>query len=210
MGLFDKLQTLGRKLKLIQIVPGSASKPKKIATKAISLNELITQVNQDSIRTLAQTPAELCIPFEKIFESAGIKPSQNGWDIDRLKKELSHEKYKSMDRKSGQKALLKVLTNEAIDVEDLVKDALARDKTLDAFEGFVVAKMRDRTAARQEKKAELEIQMAKISRDIEKLKNEEEADKQHLSEWQKAKSQYDNELTRTVEFLMECRITNDS
>ena len=210
MGLFGKLQRLGCRLKLIQVVPGEVNRPKKIATKAISLKELMLEVNQDSIQALAQSPAELCIPFEKVFESAGIQGPRKGWDINRLIQELSHDKYESMDRKSVQQSLLKVLADEAIDVEDMVKDALARDRTLDAFEGFVVDKMKKRTDARRERKAELEGQIIRISREIEKLKNEEEADIQHLSEWQKSKAQYDNELTRVVEFLMECRVRSNA
>jgi hypothetical protein len=203
MGLLDALQALGCQLKLIQMAPKTKNGLTKIATKSITLKELMIEVDRDTVKALAQTPTEFDIPFEKVFESAGIKPHPTGWNIDRLRQVLLSEKYKAMDCKTVQKSILELLAAEKVEIEYLVKDAVARDQALDAFEGYVVAKIQKLSASRQNKAAEIEMQMQELARQLDRLKEEERLESQRLKEWQKTKAEYDKDLTKTVDLLTE-------
>ena len=87
--------------------------------------------------------------FDKVFEAAGIKPGRHGWTVERLQRPAAARASSSrMDRAAAQKALLARSGRRRSHVEDLVKDAVARDQALDAFEEFVRGKMDDRMEAR--------------------------------------------------------------
>jgi hypothetical protein len=203
MGLLDTLQALGCQLKLIQMAPKTKNGLTKIATKSISLKELMMEVDRDTVDALAQAPTELDIPFGKVFASAGIQPHPTGWDVDRLRQVLLSEKYKAMDCETVQKSILELLAAEKVDIEYLVKDAIARDQALDAFEGSVVAKIQKLSASREAKAAEIEMQMQELTRQLGRLKEERRLESQRLSEWQKTKAEYDKVLTETVDLLTE-------
>jgi hypothetical protein len=72
MGLLAKLQALGCQLRLVQMVPKTQTAPTKIETRSVTLQELTTQLQTENVRILAESPVELTIDFERIFETAGI------------------------------------------------------------------------------------------------------------------------------------------
>jgi hypothetical protein len=205
MGLLDTLQSLGTKLKLIQTSSSGAKTPTKIATRSVTMKELMVEVDRSTVQALAQRPAQTCVPLEKVFESAGIKPHPKGWNIDRLMQLLATPEYRTMDRKAVQLSVLQLLAKEGVDVEELVRDALARDQAMDTFEASVVSKTRELSTARQARMSQLESQVQKLSTELTRLKEEGISDAGQLGEWQKMKSEYDKELMWAVGFLMECK-----
>ena len=108
-----------------------------------------------------------------------------------------------MDRPSVQRSLLNILADEKIDVEDIVRDVIARDQALDAFEAFTRKKMLDRVAARQKKVAEVESQIASLEEQRARLTQETEADSEHWAAWLKQKRAYERDLSRTISYLVD-------
>src|SRR5206468_2051147 len=88
-------------------------------------------------------------------------------------------------------------------VEDIVKDVIARDQALDAFETFTRKKMLDRMAARQKKVAEVESQIASLQEQRERLIQEAKTDEQHWTAWLEQKRAYERDLSRTISYLVD-------
>ncbi len=204
MSLLDRLHELGERLRIFEAQPkGKSAKPAKISTRTVSLADLTTEIRQDELRALAELPAELSVAFEKVFEAAGIKSPPHGWTAARLKQLLESDQFKTMDRPAVQRSLLNILADEKIDVEDLVKDVIAHDQALDAFETFTRKKMLDRGAARQKKVVEVESQIASLEEQRARLIQETEADKEHWRAWVERKRAYERELSRTISYLVD-------
>jgi hypothetical protein len=55
--------------------------------------------------------------------------------------------------------VLEKLSCENVSAEEIIRDALAKDQALDAFEKFIEKKMKDRRSARQMRLMELERQI---------------------------------------------------
>jgi hypothetical protein len=204
MGLLAKLQALGCHLKLVQVVPRTSTTPEKIETRSVTLQELTTELKADNVRILAESPIELAIAFEKIFATAGIARQSEDWTIERLNEMLRTAPYCMMDSRSLQAAVLERLAADHVAAEDLVKDALAKDQALDAFEAFVAKKMKDRTAARQLRLAEIEKQIGTLERERTRLQQEERQEPLRVAEWQTRKQAYEKDIQETVDFLMNC------
>jgi hypothetical protein len=205
MGLLDKLQALGCQLKLVQIVPKTKTAPEKIKTRNVTLHELTTQLHAENMRVLAESPVELTIAYEKVFETAGIKALSNGWTVEQVVKLLQSKPYKEMDKESLQRAILEKLAAGKVTGEELIKDAVAKDQALDAFEAFVSKKMKDRFSARQMRLVEIEKEIAVLRQEQIRIKQEDQAETAQLSEWQRKKNDYEKEILAVVDILISCK-----
>ena len=205
MGIIDKIQALGCQLKLIKLETNGGDNPKKITTKTISLKQLTSEINMQTMEVLSQSPAELCTPFEKIFESAGIHTDQKKWNFDHLRNMLVSGEFQKLDDHSLQDAILKKLTEEKADIEEMVKDAIARDQSLDAFEQLVIKKMDERGVDRQARISEIETEIRKLNDETAKLVMQNKNDQDCLTNWRKEKEKYEDELEGAIELLTQCK-----
>jgi hypothetical protein len=205
MGILDKLQALGCQLKLVQVVPRTKTSPEKIKTRNVTLRELTTQLHAENMRVLAESPVELSIAYEKVFETAAIKVLSNGWTAEQLVKLLQSKPYKEMDKAALQIAVLEKLAAGNVTPEELIKDALAKDQALDAFEAFVSKKMKDRSSARQMRMVEIEKEMNLLRQEQMRLKQDDQGEAAQLSEWQHKKGEYEKEILEAVDFLISCK-----
>jgi hypothetical protein len=204
MNLIDLLRAVGDRLGIVEMRPAtSPERPAKIQTRTVSLKDLLIEIRQEEVRALAELPAELSVPVEQIFATAGVKAAAHGWTIERLKQLLEEEQFKSKDREEVQKAILNILANEKVAVEELVKDAVARDQALDAFEGFARKKMEHRIAARARKMSELESQMRSLQEEVDRLRREAAQDEEHWREWRRKKAAIERKLAWAVAYLMD-------
>jgi hypothetical protein len=205
MSLTDGIRKLGGRLGLISVVEvDAASKdPAKIATRQVSIKDLATEVKQDEVRILAETPAELAVPFDKVFEAAGLKPPAHGWTVDRLAALLATDQYKGMDRTNVQKAILGLLSTEKVPAEDIVKDAVTRDHAIDAYDGFVHKKMEDRAAAREHRAAEIQGQIKDLEAECARLTGESKSDIDRRREWIDRKIAYEQQMAHALSYLLD-------
>jgi hypothetical protein len=212
MGLLELMSSLGDRLGIIEKQKETnAQKPAKIQTRSVTLAELTSEVKSDEVQALADLPAELTVSFDRIFEASGIRASPNGWNIDRLRQLLETDAFKGRERSDVQKRILEVLAKEHVEPEQLVKDAVARDQALDAFEAFAKRKIQDRTGVLQHKLAEIENQIEALRVEQSKLKEQLAADEEKWRTWRRQKRAAERELAATVSFLIDRPIiTTDS
>jgi hypothetical protein len=204
MGLLQKLQALGCQLKLVQMVPQTSTAPEKIETRSVTLQELTTELKTENVRILAESPVELTIQFEKIFETAGIVPSSIGWTIERFCNLLRTAPFSELAPKNLQRAVLETFASENVSAEDIIKDALAKDQALDAFEKFIDKKIKERSSARQMRLMEIEKQIGLLQQERDQLQRDNREEPLGMSQWQRRKQTYEKEIFETVDFLMNC------
>jgi len=205
MSLLDLLQSVGDRLGIIEKeVPRSASETRpKIRTRVVTLADLKSEIRTDEVRALADTPAELAVPFEKIFETAGLPSKPSGWNIERLGKLLGTAPFRDRPRETVQKMILEILASEKVDVEDLVKDAVSRDQALDAFEKSVERKMADRIAGNEHELAMTKARIEDLRKESVRLEGLIGADTEKWREWRRKKRSHEMDLARAVSYLID-------
>lgn len=204
MSVIGLLSVAANHLGLIRVVEAKdPAKPQKITTRAITLAQLSGEVRTEQVRALSELPAELSVEFDRVFEAAGIKPPAHGWTIPRLQQLLQTEQYKSMPREAVQQAILGVLAADKVPVDDLVQDAVRRDKAIDAFEGFVFKKMTDRVDARLVRDAQIEDQIRSLRDEQTKLKAETQADRERWDQWHQRKTALELDLAHAVGYVLD-------
>jgi hypothetical protein len=191
MYLTDMLRKLGDRLGIIEIAPASADKPApvKIQTRTVTMTELITAIRVTELRELAETPSELSVPFEEVFKAAGIPDSPKGWTIERLEEFLKNDTIRRMDRGQAQQETLRILAEGGVDGSDIVRDAVARDQALDAFEESIAEKRR--------------IWLAAKKREIRQVEEEIASEEKAWAEWRSRKRLREKDMAHAVSYLID-------
>ena len=138
------------------------------------------------------------------WKAAGVKPPANLWTIDKLRDVLRGEKFKSLPRNEAQRALIEQFAIEKVNVQELAKDAVARDQALDAFERFAGEKVQTRRQARQ-------TQLRQLQDQLDRLQREGQQEEQQWQQWQAKKNEYEKEMAWAIGYLLDNPIitTND-
>jgi hypothetical protein len=202
MSIIDLLQTVGGRLGILESSSKTASgECAKVVTRMVTLEELKSEIRSEDVRTLADLPAELTVPFEKIFEAAGVQPPAQGWNMARLKDLVETETKRTQERPAVQKAILEALSSGQISPEDLVKEAMAQDQALDAFEVFIGKKVEGHMASVQHQISEHEARIQALQAERARLQERMRLDQEKLREWRRRKRAYERELASTVGYL---------
>jgi hypothetical protein len=207
MRLVELLESLGDKLGILEKAERNAAHTAwKIQTRTVTLAELTSEIRAKEVQALADLPAELSVPFEKIMEAAGITPGPGGWTIERLRELLLTDDVKKLSREEAQKRILGVLASEKVSAEDLVKDAISRDRAMDAFEKTARRKMEDRLAARERQIAEADAKIKEIERERARPLEQLSSDRERWREWRSRKRGQERDLAWCVGYLIDHQV----
>jgi hypothetical protein len=198
------LQGIGDRLGILESVQTRESGPaRKIQTRTVSLRELACEIRSGEVEALADSPSELTIPFDKIFDAAGVSAKPEEWTIERLKQVISSETAKYEAREAVQTAILEILKSEGVAVETLVKDAMARDQALDSFENRVSEKMQERRQTCKHRLLDLENQIQDLREQTRKLESGLKADEEKWREWRRCKRAHERELASLAGYIVD-------
>jgi len=204
MSLFSLLESMGGKLGILEISRNhTAHAAPKIQTRAVTLAELSTEIQTEEVKALAEQPSELSLPFEKIFETAGIKPGAQSWTVERLKEVLRSEPFKDQPKEAAQKKILETLHAENVAPEEIVKDAMARDKVLDSFEIYVRKKMEQRRAVLERRNAELHEALQKLEAERAELEQKRKSDEERWAQWRQQKKAHEQDMAWAIGHLID-------
>jgi hypothetical protein len=203
MSFLKFLRGIGDRLGILEAVETPGPEPSRIIqTRTVTLAELSSEIQSAGVQALADSPAELQIPFDKIFEAANIASSEN-WTIESIKQFVSSEPLKSQPKKQIQAALLNKFKADNAQVEDVVKNAIARDQALDSFEDSVRKKIQAHSDARKAKIQDMESKIRDLQNQIFRLGETTRFYEEKWIAWKKRKRFYEQELALVVSFMVD-------
>jgi hypothetical protein len=204
MTFFKLLQGIGDRLGILETTSNPESAlVSRIQTRSVSLRELASEIRSIEVRDLADGPAELMIPFEKIFEAAGISSKPENWTIDRLKGVVENESFKQKPREEVQRRVLELLASEGVSTEMLIKDAIARDQALDSFQSRADEKMHERRQSCKNRLLEIEQQIKDLEAERGTLEESLKAEEDKWREWKKKKRANERELASLTSYIVD-------
>jgi hypothetical protein len=204
MSLAKFLQGIGDRLGILETVSNpAATTPRRIQTRTVTIRELACEIKSAEVRDLAASPEEVAIPFEKIYEAAGITANDGDWTIGRLERLTAGELSKNKSREEIQEAVLEVLRSEGVPVETIVKDAIARDQALDSFETCAGDKMKNQINACKERLLEIEAQIRNLQQESVELGEKIKANEEHWRDWKKRKRACEREMAKAIGYIID-------
>jgi hypothetical protein len=204
MSFVKFLQGIGDRLGILESVTVSeTTQVTRIQTRTVSLRELVSEIKSVEVRALADSPEEFSVPFEKIFETAGISSDPKDWTVDRLKQFIAGESLKNISREEVQRSVLDLLKAESVPVEKIVKDAMARDQALDSYEVFARDRMQARVQSGKKRLQEMDSRIRELQKESAALENAMKSDEEKWKEWKKLKREQEHDLASTVSYVID-------
>jgi hypothetical protein len=204
MSFLKLLQGIGDRFGILEAVADPETAPEiRIQTRNVTLQELESEIRSQEVRNLAESPAELAIPFEKIFETAGISSKPEDWTIERLRPWITSEPLAGKPREEAQKTILNKLRSEGVQAETIIKDAVARDQALDSFEAGMGEKIKDRRDECKKRMVEIQAQIKDLKQESMQLEDRMGNDEKAWKEWRKQKRAHERDLAWIASYIVD-------
>ena len=202
MKVIKFLKQVASKAKLIQIMDDAEAQQKQtvsIETTVVSLSQLIVD-KEEEFNNHVNAP-ELNISLDKIYAFLKVVPPQDGWDVDKVTQVLSAESIKDIGSDKAKKFLKDVLVKNNVVPQEIIKDAINRDKALDAYEQFAYSKYQERIKGRQVQIENFKQQIEDCNKNIQQMETLQSKDKDSFQQWITKKVEKEEELVKVVGLL---------
>jgi len=218
MSLLDRLLALGEGLGIVCSQPSGESEVAKVSTRTVTMKDLCAEVQRSQGRQGSQgsegsqggtgfepvlPPQELTVEFDKVFQASGLKPLASPWTIEHVAKVLEGPPYTGRERPDVQRMLLEAIKAAGFCVEDVIKDALARDKAIDQFATRCRAKLDEQAAAGERTKAQLQDQIKQLQRQCEELDADARTAAEQWKQWWARKLAFEERMAWATGFLLD-------
>jgi Asp-tRNA(Asn)/Glu-tRNA(Gln) amidotransferase A subunit family amidase len=144
--------------------------------------------------------------FEEIYQAAEIQPPPHGYTVFKVADMLQNQHIKELPREIKRSSVLVALEASGVKVEDIVTDAVRRDKALDTFETIQRRSLEQLEAGKAEenKKAQAEVDRlleeyrARIQANNETIARE----KDRFQSWLQQKHQEEQRIADTIAYFV--------
>lgn len=145
--------------------------------------------------------------FTAVYAEAGIEPPAHGYGIDKVAEMLENKRFASLGREAKATAVMVALEAAGVPIRDVIQDAVARDRALDAFEADKQREARETQTQNQGRIQDLNRQLEelirKIQTEVEALKKASEEATRAFAELQARKRKEEERLHAVVAHFIE-------
>lgn len=213
MSLLSRLQAFADRMGIIRVVGHSQSPPaghEPIQMRTIRLDELSDEVRRERAEAMSVTPGELTLDLDRVIEAAKVVAPPHGWTVERLHEAVAAVSTSGADATHVREAVLKQISADGADMEEVVRDAIARDHAIDAFEQFAHSSFSRRRASRNDELDRLKQQLHDLQLRMGQIENEQTIDTERFTDWCKRKrAREDRWLDALRIFVDEPPVTRD-
>jgi hypothetical protein len=147
------------------------------------------------------------VDFGAVYEEAGIELPLHGYGVEKVAEMLQGKRLAALGREVRATAVMAALEAAAVPLRDVIQDAVAKDRALDAFEAAKqreVQELRDNSAARVKAiREEIDAFLKDKNAEIEGLKQASDAAQAALVEMQTRKRAEEERLHDVVAHFVE-------
>jgi len=144
--------------------------------------------------------------FEAIYQAFGIKESANGITVYRVEELLKSVYLKNASPDVRRSALMVALEALRIPAEEVIQDAVRRDKALTQFEKIEERRLRELEQKKSEENKRLQEEMERIFNEIrEKMEDNNNMIKEtreRLQSWQQEKEKEEQRLSGVLQYFV--------
>lgn len=152
--------------------------------------------------SLVRTDEKPTLSFDQVYRAAGVAVPPHSYDVFKVEALLQNERLKPLTPEARSAAVLVALDAQGVKIEEVIRDAVQRDKALDAFEQFQLRKLVElQTKVEDEnKRLQQEIETFIKTRHQAIEANQQRARKfqQEIQEWRRQKGLEENRLFQVV------------
>lgn len=207
MSFFSQIQKIGSRLGLMSLATEStADRPcTKIETRTVPIAEITAQIKTAKVNALAARDHSLSLPIEQIHTSAGLSAPAHGWSAMKVAERLRQPDCAVLSKEQAQVLVLNELAKSAARVEDVVRDAVSRDRAVDAFAEKVRERLIDARKNRLARRQDIAIALKNLSDEDTALALANERDQSEWTAWWQGKLAAEKDLAWALSFLIDAK-----
>lgn len=150
-------------------------------------------------------PVANALSFDDIYDAAGIQAPAHRYTILKIADMLESEHIRGMAAPVKRSSILVALDAAGVKINDIIQDAVRRDRALDAFEALQ-ARALDKLEAEKNKElaqiqAEMDRYLAEQKARLEKSGQEVVREKDRLRAWREAKRREEQRIAVAVSYF---------
>ncbi len=150
-------------------------------------------------------PVANALSFDDIYDAAGIQTPAHRYTILKIADMLESEHIRGMAAPVKRSSILVALDAAGVKINDIVQDAVRRDRALDAFEALQSRALEKLEAEKNKEVAQIQAEMdrylAEQKARLEKSGQEVVREKERLRAWRDAKRREEQRIATAVSYF---------
>jgi hypothetical protein len=153
----------------------------------------------------ASTPANLT-SFNEIYDAAEIHPPAHGFTIMKVGEMLRSEHIRSLPKDVKRSSVLVALEAAGAPLEDVIQDAVKRDRALDTFERVQERAVADLEARKSQENQQIQIEMDRVTAEYRaRIQANNDAiakEKERFFAWRLKKQEEEQKISDAVSYFV--------
>ncbi len=140
--------------------------------------------------------------FDQIYEAAGVRTPGHGYDILKVAAMLESEHIRSQAREVKRRSVMLALDAAGAALPDIIKDAIRRDRALDACEAAKQKQLSDFGLAKANENGQLRGEIERLEARIKANAAEMLRERERFFLWQQKKRQEEQKIAEAVSYFV--------
>jgi hypothetical protein len=144
--------------------------------------------------------------FDEIYRAAEINPPAHGYSIMKIAEMLQSERIRTLPAEVKRNSILLALDASGVKIEEVIEDAVKRDRALDGFERVQQKALNDLEARKESENQQIQAELDRLIQEhnarIQANKDEVAKEKERFYGWRLQKQQEEQKIADSVSYFV--------
>jgi hypothetical protein len=151
-------------------------------------------------------PVSAAAGFDEIYRAAEIQPPPHGYTIMKISDMLQSERIRTLPAEVKKSSVLLALDAAGVKIEEVIEDAVKRDRALDGFERVQQKSLDELEARKAQEDAQIQAELDRLTEEhkarMQANKDEVAKEKERFYAWRLQKQQEEQKISDSVSYFV--------
>ncbi len=152
------------------------------------------------------SPVSAAAGFDEIYHAAEIQPPAHGYTIIKVTEMLQSDRIRALPAEVKKNSVLLALDAAGVKIEEIIEDAVKRDRALDGFERVQQKSLNDLEARTTQDNAQIQAELDRLTQEhkarIQANNDEVAKQKERFYAWRLQKQQEEQKIAESVSYFV--------
>jgi hypothetical protein len=152
------------------------------------------------------TPVSAAAGFDEIYHAAEIQPPAHGYTIMKIAEMLQSERIRTLPAEVKKSSILLALDAAGVKIEEVIEDAVKRDRALDGFERIQKKALDELEAHKQQENKQIQDELDRLAEEhrarIQANNDAVAKEKERFYAWRLEKQQEEQKISDSVSYFV--------
>ena len=152
------------------------------------------------------SPVSAAAGFDEIYRAAEIQPPAHGYTITKVTEMLQSERIRTLPAEVKKNSILLALDAAGVKIEEIIEDAVKRDRALDGFERVQQKSLDELEARTTQDNSQIQAELDRLTQEhkarIQANNDEVAKQKERFYAWRLQKQQEEQKIAESVSYFV--------